>query len=67
MFGYLKIISSAQTNEFKNEGQDNYTLVKQVSLSDGKTIVDVSKMPFEFYKIVLETPQDFLNRWLILK
>ncbi|MCW3120330.1 MAG: type phosphodiesterase/nucleotide pyrophosphatase [Chitinophagaceae bacterium] len=57
----------ATTNEFKTGGRDNYQMVKQVPLSVGKTTVDVSKWPSGFYKIVLETPQGFMNRWVIVK
>jgi len=57
----------ATTNEFKSGGIDKYTLMKELPLSDGKAVVDVSKMPSDFYKIVLETSQGYLNRWVILK
>jgi predicted AlkP superfamily pyrophosphatase or phosphodiesterase len=58
----------ATTNEFKTGGSDHYQLVKEISLSKEKEIIDVSKMPASsFYKIVLETPGNFLNRWVILK
>jgi len=57
----------ATTNEFKSGGIDKYMLMKELPLSDGKAVVDVSKMPSDFYKIVLETSQGYLNRWVILK
>ena len=57
----------ATTNEFKSGGKDKYELMKELPLSDGKAVVDVSKMPSDFYKVVLETSQGFLNRWVILK
>ncbi|MEP6950870.1 MAG: alkaline phosphatase family protein [Ginsengibacter sp.] len=58
----------ATTNEFKTGGSDHYQLVKEIPLSKEKEIIDVSKMPASsFYKIVLETPGNFLNRWVILK
>lgn len=53
------------TNNFKNGGSDNYTLIKQVKVSDGKTIIDVSNNPSAFYKIAIEFPYNFLNRWII--
>jgi predicted AlkP superfamily pyrophosphatase or phosphodiesterase len=58
----------AATNEFKSGGRDHYRLVKETTLSKEKEIIDVSKMPpSSFYKIVLETPGGFLNRWVSLK
>lgn len=53
------------TNNFKNGGSDNYTLIKQVKVSDGKAIIDVSNNSSAFYKIAIEFPYNFLNRWII--
>jgi predicted AlkP superfamily pyrophosphatase or phosphodiesterase len=58
----------ATTNEFKTGGRDHYQLVKKTTLSKEKEIIDVSKMQgSSFYKIVLETHGNFLNRWVILR
>ncbi|MEP7108336.1 MAG: alkaline phosphatase family protein [Ferruginibacter sp.] len=58
----------AATNEFKTGGSDQYQMVKETVLSKEKEIIDIGKMPpSSFYKIVLETPGHFLNRWVILK
>ncbi|MES1214599.1 MAG: alkaline phosphatase family protein [Bacteroidota bacterium] len=57
----------ATTNEFKTGGKDNYSLIKEINVSDEKAIIDVSTKPSSFYKVVLETPGGFLNRWVILK
>jgi len=57
----------ASTNEFKKGGSDKYILIKQVPLAADRLTVDISKMPSDFYKVVLETPDGFQNRWLILK
>jgi len=53
------------TNEFKTGGRDNYALVKEVALADGKAIIDLPVERSTIYKIVLETPHHFLNRWVI--
>jgi hypothetical protein len=53
------------TNNFKTGGKDNYALMAEVPVSKGEAIIDVSKMPSSFYKIVVETPTGFLNRWII--
>jgi predicted AlkP superfamily pyrophosphatase or phosphodiesterase len=55
----------ATTNHFKTGGKDDYKLVAQVPVGDGKTSVDVSQMPSDFYKVVIELPHNFLNRWVI--
>jgi hypothetical protein len=34
---------------------------------NGKARIDVKQMPSEFYKVVIETPYNFLNRWIIVK
>ncbi len=57
----------ATTNEFKKGGSDKYELIKEVPLSAGKTVIDVSKIHSDFHKIVLESPDGFQNRWVILK
>jgi hypothetical protein len=53
------------TNNIKTGGKDNYALMAEVPVSKGEAIIDVSKMPSSFYKIVVETPTGFLNRWII--
>jgi Type I phosphodiesterase / nucleotide pyrophosphatase len=55
------------TNHFKSGGQDAYRLVKEVPVINGKAVIDVKKLPADFYKIVLEMPYNFLNRWVIVK
>ncbi len=57
----------ATTNRFKEGGKDKYTLVKQVPVAAGKTTIDVGKMPSDFYKVVIEMPHNYLNRWIIVK
>ncbi|MET0298834.1 MAG: alkaline phosphatase family protein [Flavitalea sp.] len=52
------------TNNFQTGTEDNYQLVATVPVKQGKAIVDVSKFPSSFYKIVIETPHNFLNRWV---
>lgn len=53
----------ALTNNYYKGGKDDYKLIKEVPLANEKLIVDVSKMQSSFYKVVLETPYHFLNRW----
>lgn len=56
----------ATTNHFKTGGKDNYTRVRQVALRDQKASIDVTKLPSQFYKIVVEAKHNNLGRWIIL-
>lgn len=55
------------TNHFKTGGKDEYTLQATVPLSKQEAVIDVSKLPSQFYKIVIETRDNMLNRWVIQK
>jgi predicted AlkP superfamily pyrophosphatase or phosphodiesterase len=57
----------APTNFFKTGGKDKYTLMKTVPVSAGQASVDISKIPSDFYKVVIEMPYNDLNRWIIVK
>jgi hypothetical protein len=64
--GKAKIWLSA-TNHFKTGGKDEYKLITEVPVANGQATIDVSQTPSDFYKIVIETPHNFLNRWVIVK
>jgi len=55
------------TNHFKEAGKDDYKLVKTVPVANGKAIIDVKSLPSDFYKVVIELPYNFLNRWILVK
>lgn len=57
----------ATTNNFKTGGRDEYRLMAEVPVAGGGAIIDVSKMPSHFYKVVIEMPYNFLNSWVTLK
>jgi len=57
----------ATTNNFKTGGHDDYKLVGEVPVATGKAIVDIKQTPSGFYKIVIEMPYNFLNRWILVK
>ena len=57
----------ATTNNFKSGAKDEYQLIKEVPVENGKAVIDVTKNKSAFYKIVLEMPYNFLNRWILLK
>lgn len=54
------------TNTFKEGGQDDYTLMATVPVTDENAVINVADKTAAFYKIVIETPTNFLNRWVIL-
>jgi predicted AlkP superfamily pyrophosphatase or phosphodiesterase len=55
----------ATTNNFKTGGRDVYKQVGSAALAAESAIIDVSKTPSEFYKIVIEAPNNMLNRWIV--
>ena len=57
----------AATNHFKEGGKDEYSLAATVPLGKQEAIIDVSNKPSSFYKIVIETPGNMLNRWVVKK
>jgi len=58
-------IHVAATNHFQDGESDEYTHVKTVPLVDGRAEIDVSEMPSDFYKVVLEAPHNTVNRWVV--
>jgi len=54
------------TNNFKSGGKDEYQLLTEVPVSQGHVLLDVKKHPSSFYKIVLEAPDNTLNKWIFL-
>ncbi len=57
----------ATTNKFKEGGQDDYTLMATVPVQEQNAVINVGDVKSSFYKIVIETPTNFLNRWVIIK
>lgn len=54
------------TNNFSTGSEDVYKLLGEVPVLSRETTVDVSDIPSEFYKIVLEAPHNMVNRWLVI-
>jgi hypothetical protein len=54
----------ATTNNFKTGGKDVYKMIKEVNMASGRTSIIVNKAPSDFYKIVMEFPYNYLNRWV---
>ena len=57
----------ATTNNFRSGGKDDYQLVKEIPVANGKASINVEKFSSDFYKLVLEMPYNFLNRWVPVK
>jgi predicted AlkP superfamily pyrophosphatase or phosphodiesterase len=57
----------ATTNNFKEGGHDDYKLAAEVPVDGGKAIIDIKQIPSSFYKIVIQLPYNFLNRWITIK
>jgi predicted AlkP superfamily pyrophosphatase or phosphodiesterase len=60
-------IWAATTNNYKTGGKDDYHLVGEVPVADGLVKINAATNPSNFYKIVIEAPYNFLNRWVIKK
>lgn len=58
------VIYMARTNDYKQGSKDNWLKIGTVPASVGKYKVDLKDFPVsEFYKFVVETPNNRLNRW----
>lgn len=53
------------TNHFKEGTRDQYRLMDEVPASAEKAQIDVSNLPSNYYKIVLEGKHNSLNRWIV--
>ncbi|MBC9911719.1 alkaline phosphatase family protein [Chitinophaga varians] len=52
------------TNHFKTGGQDTYKLLGEVPLQQEHATISVKDMPSGFYKVVMEGPDNTVNRWV---
>lgn len=61
--GNVKIWLST-TNNYKTGGKDEYKLLAEVPVAQKTAILGVGSYPSSFYKIVLEAPNNTMNRWI---
>lgn len=54
----------ATTNDFKAGKADQYHLVGEVPVASQHAWVDIKDYPSDYYKIVLEAPENTLNQWI---
>lgn len=52
------------TNNYKTGGKDDYVMLGEIPVNQKRALIDVSKYPSEFYKIVVEAPYNTANKWL---
>jgi predicted AlkP superfamily pyrophosphatase or phosphodiesterase len=62
--GNVKIWLST-TNHFEEGQRDRYLLMDEVPVTAEKAVIDVSKLPTGFYKLVLEGRYNNLSRWIV--
>lgn len=55
----------AKTNNFETGEPDEYKLLGEVPLATEKAEFKMKESPDGFYKVVLETPSNTLNRWIV--
>ncbi len=55
------------TNNFRDGGSDKYELVGKVPLSREGMVFSMKNKSSAFYKVVIEAPHNYLNRWVIVK
>ena len=58
-------IELATTNQFKTGGSDRFQLVKEVPLSAGEATINLPARSSQFYKLVLQGPNNSVNRWIL--
>ena len=55
----------ATTNNFRKGKPDEYRLLGEVDLAREKATFKIGDSTDGFYKVVLETPYNTLNRWIV--
>lgn len=64
--GKVKIWLSV-TNDFRTGKPDEYHLIGEVPVKDQHVWINIKKFPSAFYKVVLEAPENMINKWLEVK
>ncbi|MGQ7857156.1 alkaline phosphatase family protein [Pedobacter sp. WC2501] len=57
----------ATTNAFKTGGKDEYHLLGEVDVNQQHYLADLKNYPSSFYKLVVEAPDNMLNKWINVK
>lgn len=57
----------ATTNNYKTGGHDDYRLMAELPVDKEAYAIELESIPASlFYKIVLEAPYNYLNRWIMM-
>jgi hypothetical protein len=57
----------ATTNAFKTGGKDEYHLLGEVDVNQQHYLADLKNYPSSFYKLLVEAPDNMLNKWINVK
>ena len=57
----------AGSNNFKTGGKDQYHLIAEMPVASGAIRLNIKEFQTDFYKVVIEMPYNFLNRWVMVK
>ncbi|SFA53383.1 Type I phosphodiesterase / nucleotide pyrophosphatase [Pedobacter suwonensis] len=57
----------ATTNAFKTGGKDDYHLLGEVDVNQQHYLADLNNYPSPYYKLVVEAPDNTLNKWISVK
>lgn len=55
------------TNNFKTGGKDDYRLLAELPVADDHAVLHVKDLPSAFYKVVLEAPDNTVNKWIYIE
>jgi hypothetical protein len=50
-------------NNYSVNGKEDYILLSEVPLNQNRAVIDISKYPSNFYKVVLEGKYNTVNKW----
>lgn len=57
----------ATTNDFKTGRKDEYHLLGEVDVNQQHYFADLKNYPSSFYKVLVEAPDNMLNKWISIK
>ena len=60
-----QLFLNSTTNHFKTGRQDIYQLIAEVPVSEQYATINISNIPADFYKIIIEGKYNTVNRWYV--
>ncbi len=64
--GKVKVWAATE-NQFKKGKDDNYIVLGETKVKNGSLKIDVSHIPSDFYKLVIEGKYNHVNTWVVKK